>query len=305
MKKLFLLLLPLALFSQCRLEESTDENKRHHIVTTTGIIADGVNNIVGDSADVDFIMGPGTDPHIYKPTSMDVELLDEADIIISNGVHLEGKMAEMLDKYGQEKPVIRLGDGIPEDELIKVAEMDDAVDAHIWFDPMMWKDGLKYVSDELGKVDSKNKDYYADNFKTYAGELDKTSTWIEGEIESLPDSLRVLITSHDAFNYFGRRYNLDVRGIQGISTLSEVGLKDVANMVDFIVERKIKAIFTETGTSDKTAVSIQDGAREKGHEIVILGPLHADALGEPHSPAGTYIGMIKENVRMIVEGLSE
>ena len=305
MKKVLLLLIPLALFAQCRLEESTEENKRYHIVTTTGIIADGVANIVGDSADVDFIMGPGTDPHIYKPTSMDVELLDEADIIISNGVHLEGKMAEMLDKYSQEKPVIKLGDGIAEDELLKVAEMDDAIDAHIWFDPMMWKDGLKYVSDELGKVDTKNKDYFSENFKVYAKELDETSSWIETEIGTLPDSLRVLITSHDAFNYFGRRYNLDVRGIQGISTLSEVGLKDVANMVDFVVERKIKAIFTETGTSDKTAISIQDGAKEKGHEVEILGPLYADALGEPHSDAGTYIGMIKENVRMIVEGLEE
>lgn len=304
MKNLILFLLILTSLSACRLEDKKSHEKLK-IVTTTGIIFDGVQAIVGDSAYVDFIMGPGTDPHVYKPTSTDVELLDEADVIVMNGLHLEGKMAEMLNKYGQEKPVIRISDGIAEKHLLKVADFEDAYDPHIWFDLTIWEKGLQHFTEEISSIDSTNKVFYQQNFERYKNQMREADDFIASELAKIPENKRVLITSHDAFNYFGRKYSIDVRGIQGISTLSEVGLKEISDMVNFVVDNQITAIFTETATSDKTAKSIQDGAKEKGHEVAIDGPLYADALGEPHEPAGTYVGMIKANVEMIVNGLTQ
>jgi manganese/zinc/iron transport system substrate-binding protein len=288
----------------CRLDEGTSsEIGPIHIVTTTGIIEDVVTEIVGDSADVSAIMGPGTDPHIYKPAPSDIELLEEADVIIANGLHLEGKMAEMLEKYSKEKPVLIVADGISEEDIIKSADFDDAHDPHIWFDTRIWMDGMRYITSELGKIDTNASEYYMENFTVYEERIAEMDEWIFEEISSLDSTSRTLITSHDAFSYFGRRYKIEVKGIQGISTLSEVGLKDVAEMVDFVIENEINSIFVETSTSDKTAQSIVDGAKDKGYELKLNGPLYSDALGEPDSEGGTYIGMIKENVRIIVEGL--
>ena len=302
MKKLSILFL-LALVS-CRLEpEPIEELGPLHVVATTGIIADCLENIVGDSAEVSSIMGPGTDPHIYKPTPGDIDMLDGADVIIANGLHLEGKMAEMLEKYGREKPVIFISDGIEDQHLIKSADATDAYDPHIWFDTKIWMKGMKYVVDELGKIDTNARKYYSDNFNLYQLYVDTLNLEIARQIDSLDPAKRILVTSHDAFSYFGRRYGVEVRGIQGISTLSEVGLKDISETVDFVVGRKIKAIFVETSTSQKTAQSIVDGAKQKRWNVELAGPLYSDALGEPDSEAGTYLGMIGENVRIIVEGL--
>jgi manganese/zinc/iron transport system substrate-binding protein len=305
MKSWLYLLIGLTLIS-CRLDENPEEKETKgplHIVTTTGIIEDCLHNIVGDKAEVSAIMGPGTDPHIYKPTPHDVEMLDEADVIVANGFHLEGKMADMLRKYGQEKPVLLVSDGVHEKDVIYSAELDDAQDPHIWFDPDIWMDGLWQVTRDLGKIDTTWADYYMENFEAYQDKIDEVSSWVEAKMDSIPDEKRILITSHDAFSYFGRRYSIDVKGIQGISTLSEVGLKEIADMVDFVKQNDINAIFTETSTSDKTARSILDGCKAKGHLVEVAGPLYSDALGEPDSEAGTYLGMLKANVNAIVEGL--
>ncbi|MCB9223480.1 MAG: zinc ABC transporter substrate-binding protein [Crocinitomicaceae bacterium] len=304
MKKVIYLFLGLSLFS-CRLDEEGASEKRGplHIVATTGIIEDCLNHIVGDSAEVSAIMGPGTDPHTYKPTPADIELLDEADIIVANGLHLEGKMAEMLDQYAEEKPVLIIADGIDEKEIIKSADFADAKDPHIWFDTKIWMDGLWHIARELGKLDTSSKDYYMDNFEAYQKEVDEVDQWAKAHLDSIDHSGKVLVTSHDAFSYFGRRYNLEVKGIQGISTLSEVGLKEIADMVDFVVEKKIKSIFIETSTSDKTARSIIDGCKAKKYSVELAGPLYSDALGEPDSDGGNYLGMLKANVMAIVEGL--
>ena len=190
-------------------------------------------------------MGPGTDPHLYKPTPGDIELLDEADVIVTNGLHLEGKMAETLKKYGEEKPVLVVADGISKRALIKSADFDDSYDPHVWFDPSLWMDGLENITTELGKIDSLSKGYYRNNFESYKTEANELNSWIEKTVQEVIDTNRVLITSHDAFSYFGRKYDIQVKGIQGISTLSEVGLKDIADMVDFIIARQIKSIFVE------------------------------------------------------------
>lgn len=288
----------------CRLEEDQENNQLHHtmhVVTTTGIIEDCVEQIVGDSMEVSAIMGPGTDPHIYKPTPGDIEMMDEADVIIANGLHLEGKMAEMLEKYSKEKPVIWVADGVNKKDIIKSADFSDANDPHIWFDTEMWMDGMRYVTEELGKIDTASKSYFRKNYKAYQEKVAEVDRWIHQQLDSI--AVHTLITSHDAFSYFGRTYQMEVKGIQGISTLSEVGLKEISDMVDYIISNQIKAIFIETSTSDKTAQSIVDGCAAKGYKVAIKGPLYSDALGEPDSEAGTYIGMIKANVTTIVEGL--
>lgn len=300
--KVIIILAAIAVFTSCRVKEKERKGPLH-IVTTTGIIEDAIINIVGDSAETTALMGPGTDPHLYRPTPGDIELLDQADVIVSNGLHLEGKMAEVLTKYGKEKPVIKVSDGIPKDLLIKSADFEDSYDPHIWFDPNIWSKGLSYVADELGKIDTNATNYYADNCKAYEKKLEDLTDWAKNRLTEIKDTNRVLITSHDAFSYFGRRFNIEVRGIQGISTLSEVGLKDIADMVDFVIEREIKSIFVETSTSDKTAQSIVDGAKDKEYDLSLDGPLYSDALGEPGGDGGDYIGMVKSNVEVIVNGL--
>jgi manganese/zinc/iron transport system substrate-binding protein len=304
MKELvYILIASLSLIS-CRLDEEPEERIGPlNIVTTTGIIEDGLLNIVGAHCEVTTLMGPGTDPHIYKPTPGDIEILDEADVIVANGLHLEGKMAEMLTKYGKEKPVILMSDGIEEKDIIKSADFEDAHDPHFWFDTKIWMKGLMHVTDELGKIEPELDSVFQKNLLSYEKEIIKLDKWVKRQLNSLDKESRVLVTSHDAFSYFGDRYDIEVKGIQGISTLSEVGLKEIADMVDFVIERKIKAIFVETSTSDKTAQSIVDGCKAKGYKVELKGPLYSDALGEPNGEAGTYIGMIKANVNTIVEGL--
>lgn len=290
----------------CRLEEEESVKEKKgplHIVCTTGIIEDCLTHIAGDSAEVSSIMGPGTDPHIYKPTPGDIEMMDEADVIVSNGLHLEGKMADMLEKYSQEKPVLVLADGLEDEDIIKSADFQDAQDPHIWFDTDTWMKGMKYLAVELGKLDSNAANYYMDNWSDYNDEIQDLNAWVNAELGQINGESKILVTSHDAFSYFGRKYEMEVKGIQGISTLSEVGLKEVSDMVDFMIDHKIRSLFTETSTSDKTAQSIVDGCKAKNFKVDINGPLYADALGEPDSDAGTYIGMIKANVTAIVEGL--
>lgn len=303
MRRIILLsLLLLIVLGACRLE-SEERTGPLHIVATTGIIEDALVNIVGDSAEVSALMGPGTDPHLYKPTPFDVELLEEADVIVCNGLHLEGKMSEMLRKYGASKPVIEVAGTLTDKDLIQAIDAGDSYDSHIWFDPAIWVKGLAGVCAELIKVEPENEAYYQKNFEKYKFKIDDMSIWVEKQIATLNDSSKVLITSHDAFSYFGKKYGIEVRGIQGVSTLSEVGLKDISQMVDFVIERQIPAIFVETSTSDKTAQAILEGTKQKGFELRLEGPLYSDALGEPGGEAGTYIGMFKANVGMIVSAL--
>lgn len=302
MKQIFVFIFIVLVAANCRLKDEVRTGPLN-IVTTTGIIEDVVGNIVGDSAEVSSLMGPGTDPHLYKPTPGDIELLDEADVIIANGLHLEGKMAEMLGKYSLEKPVFYVSDGIAPTQIIKSADFADSYDPHIWFAPDLWMDGFEHVTKKLGEIDSASASYYAANFAAYRKQVEAMDAWVHESLADLNDSTKVLITSHDAFSYFGRRYDIEVKGIQGISTLSEVGLRDISEMVDFIIERQIKSIFVETSTSNKTAQSIVDGTKDRGYSLILNGPLFSDALGEPDSEGGTYIGMMKANVALIVNGL--
>jgi manganese/zinc/iron transport system substrate-binding protein len=269
------------------------------------MIKDAVENIVGEKAKVEALMGPGVDPHLYKATQGDLKKLQQADIIVYNGLFLEGKMGEILQKLKRKKTVITMAELLPKSSYINNTEFQGAFDPHIWFDVDLWKEAVELLSEELIKTDSLNQSFYDQNTKNYSSQLDSLHLAVQSQIKKIPEDKRVLVTAHDAFAYFGRAYEVEVRGLQGISTLSEFGLRDVTDLVEFIVENKIPAIYTETSVSKKAIKAVLEGCRSKGHNVVIGGSLYSDAMGEESTFEGTYIGMVHSNVEKIVSGLSK
>lgn len=292
----------LGIFTTCQ-TNSKYQSKKLNIVCTTGMIADGIRNISADSANITALMGEGVDPHLYKATTGDLEKLYNADIIFYNGLHLEGRMVQVLEKLSRLKPVIAIANGISETELIIVDSASHTHDPHIWFDVKNWSAALRYASTQLQKYDSLDAKYYENNTKKYLKNLLQLDSVVEQKISQIPDNQRLLITSHDAFSYFGKRYHIEVRGLQGISTAADFGLKDISDLVKVIVARKIRAIYVETSVSEKSIDAVVIGCKAKGHEVIIGGHLYTDAMGASGTPTGTYIGMMQANVKMITEGL--
>jgi manganese/zinc/iron transport system substrate-binding protein len=287
--------------SACQPKQKDVQRERLMIVTTTGMIADAVKNVTGDGADVISLMGAGVDPHLYKATQGDLQKLTDADVIFYNGLHLEGKMAEVLEKLGRTKTVIPVTQSIQEEELRLITE--GIHDPHIWFDVKLWKNAVSAVEKTLSEVDSAKQEIYQANAARYLLQLDSLDNAVATQIQTIPATQRVLITAHDAFGYFGDAYAMEVRGLQGISTVSEFGLKDVTVLVDFIISRKIKAIFVETSVSEKSINAVIEGCKNKGWQVNIGGSLYSDAMGEANTPEGTYIGMVSKNVSTIVSAL--
>lgn len=308
MKSLHCLLMALIFLSGCSQTREKKDGKLF-IVATTGMIGDAVKRITGDSALVYTLMGPGVDPHLYKPTPRDVDKLAEADIIVYNGLHLEGKMGEILEKISRQKKVIAVSDGIDRSKLLitnpeQVAEGGKiAYDPHIWFDVNLWMDASGYLGKELQQYDSALAPVFQKNTEDFLRELKKLDSWTKTMIGSIPEESRVLITAHDAFNYFGRAYDIEVMGLQGISTVSEPGLKDISSLVDLLVSRKIRSVYMESSVSEKSIQAVLNGSRARGHEVKIGGVLYSDAMGEKGTPEGTYVGMVRHNVNVIVRGL--
>jgi len=284
--------------------QPSEKNEQTYIVCTTGMIKDAAENIIGDKAKIEALMGPGVDPHLYKATQGDLKKLQAADIIIYNGLFLEGKMGEILEKLKNRKTVIAMAELLNKESFINNTEFQGAYDPHIWFDVNLWKKASTLLSKKLIQYDSSNQNYYQKNTDQYIHSLDSLNEAVSQKLKDIPDSKRVLVTAHDAFAYFGRAYNIEVRGLQGISTLSEFGLRDVSNLVEFITENEIPAIFTETSVSEKAIKAVLEGCKSKGHDVVIGGSLYSDAMGEEGTFEGTYLGMVHSNVEKIVEGLS-
>jgi len=302
MKSLSVLLIFLFFSASCT-NKKGEVNKKPLIVVTTNLLADAVKNIVGDSARVESLMGAGVDPHLYKASLGDLEKLMQADYIFYQGLHLEGKLGEVLNKLGRTKKVMALADELPEQMVRKVDKKGMVPDPHIWFDVTIWKQIVISASDKLSKEMPGSSAYFKSNRDAYNEKLDSLNQFIKIEIEKVPKKKRVLITSHDAFNYFGSAYQIEVKGLQGISTLSEFGLRDVSDLVKLIISREIKAVFVETSVSSRSLNAVVAGVRESGKDVKIGGTLYTDALGEPNTDEGTYIGMMKYNVKTIVKGL--
>ena len=287
----------------CDSGQVTATHKKLNIVATTGMIADAAKNIVGDSAEVISLMGPGVDPHLYKVTQSDIKKLMNADVIIYNGLHLEGKRGEILEQMSERKPVIAVSDGLTKEQLRATSEFQGNYDPHIWFSVQLWTDVVQFISKGLVDIDKGNASYYEANTIQHVEDLKSLHSWTQEQINIISEQQRVLITAHDAFGYFGREYGMEVKGLQGLSTAAEYGLKDVTNLVDFISENKIKSVFVESSVSDRSIKAVIEGCKHKNHNVVIGGTLYSDAMGAANTPEGTYIGMVKYNVTTIVEAL--
>ena len=275
-----------------------------NVVTTTSMITDLVKNIGGDQIVVNGLMGAGVDPHLYKASEGDVSKLSNADLIIYNGLHLEGKLVDIFDNMKRQKiNTIAISDALDKKQLIGSTLFASNYDPHIWFDVANWEKITIYVADELSKALPQHKELFQANAEKYLEKLKVLNQEIQAEIATLPVDQRRLVTAHDAFSYFGKAYQFEVVGLQGLSTATEAGVQDVQKTANYIIDHKIKAVFIESSVPRRTVEALQAAVNSKNHQIVIGGTLFSDALGNPDSPEGTYIGMFKFNVTTIVNAL--
>jgi len=276
---------------------------RHRLVCTTGMVADAVRHIAGERAEVIALFGPGVDPHKYRAKPSDVRRLRAADGIFYSGLHLEGRLADVLGRLAARRPTFALASTIPTDRLLKEEESGPA-DPHVWFDVSLWRETIPAVIGGLASIDPDGETSFRANAAKLGASWDKLHLETKSRIKTIPEDRRLLVTAHDAFAYFGRQYGIEVRGIQGISTEDEAGVRHIDGLVDEIVRRKLPAVFVETSVSDRNLRALLEGCAARGHEVRIGGELYSDALGEPGSPGEDYEGMIRHNVEAIVSGLS-
>ena len=295
-------LLVLGLFSCSKQPKSKEETaQKLRIVATTGMIADALRQIAGEHAQVEALMGPGVDPHLYKATHSDLQKIRDADVVFYNGLHLEGKMDEALKALAEKKAVYALGEKLDPGRLISIGP--HLHDPHIWFDVTLWRDAIAGAGEKLIELDPKHASVYRKRMESYLIELEELDNWVRDCLQSIPKSQRVLISAHDAFTYFGRAYEIEVKGLQGISTLSEVGLRDIKELVDVITDRQIKAVFIESSVPAKALEAVVSGCKERKHDVEIGGTLFSDAMGAAGTPEGSYLGMVRHNVNTLIQAL--
>jgi len=272
-------------------------------VATIGMIGDVAKNVAGDCVDVETLMGPGVDPHLYQASAGDVRLFRDAEAILYSGYSLEGQLGEVLSRLGEDKPTVAVSPAsISPADLITVQDIY-GIDPHLWMDAALWSQIAPTIADTLAEV---APDCAADmraNASDYAASLQALHGWIDAGIASIPEQQRVLVTAHDAFAYYGRAYGIEVRGIQGISTEAEAGIRDIRNVVDLVVELGVPAVFVETTINPRTIQAVIDAAADRGHDVRVGGELFSDAMGAPGTAEGTYIGMLHANTLTIVDAL--
>jgi manganese/zinc/iron transport system substrate-binding protein len=298
-------LLAIGGISTATLAESTNTPMRYPyaITCTTGMVADIVQQIAGDKGKVSSIIGAGVDPHLYSATRNDVARLIKSDVVFYSGLMLEGKMSDAFVRVGRNRPVFAVTELIDVQLLLEPPEFAGHFDPHVWMDVNLWKQCTEMVAKTLGEFDPTNASYYQKNLEAYSAELDRLDAYAKQCIATIPEEHRILVTAHDAFNYFARAYELEVRGIQGISTESEAGIADINRLVEMICKRQIKAVFVESSVSDKNIKALLEGAKARDHDVSIGGTLFSDAMGDAGTYEGTYIGMIDHNVTTITRAL--
>ena len=273
------------------------------VVTTIGMITDIVKNVGGERVKVTGLMGPGVDPHLYKASAGDVQRLTSAQIIFYNGLHLESKMGDILAKMSGDTKTIAVTDVVDRSLLLTPPEFEGQYDPHLWFDVTLWMKVVGRVRDTLSEFDSDNTLMYWTNAERYLAKLAELHEYVKAQVEHVPSEQRVLVTAHDAFNYFGTAYGFEVHGLQGISTATEAGIADVQKLASFIAERRIPAIFVESSVSSRSLTAVQAAVNSKGFDVKIGGELFSDAMGNEGTPEGTYIGMVRHNIDTIVTAL--
>ena len=272
------------------------------VVATTSMIADTAARIGGSDVVVDGLMGPGVDPHLYKASEGDVRRLQNADVILYNGLHLEARMGDVLQRMDAERAVA-VAEGLPDDRLLSPPGSLGHHDPHVWFDVTLWIHTAENIRDALIAADPEHAEAHRARADTLIDEFERLDAEVFDLVSRVPVERRVLITAHDAFGYFGRRYGFDVRGLQGISTASEAGARDVQELAAFIADHGIPAVFIESSVSPRAIEAVRAAVRSRGFEVRLGGELFSDALGDPDSEAGTYIGMVRHNARTIVAAL--
>ncbi len=279
-----------------------NKNYPMNVGTTVGMVGDIVREVAQNKAVVTNIIGSGIDPHVYNPTRSDVAVLLKSDIIFYSGLLLEGQMSDILAKISRRRPVYAVTDRLPPAYLLHDAATNHS-DPHVWMDVQGWMKAVEVVAEALAAFDPPNKTFYQKNATAFGEKLKRLDEYAKSAIASIPDEQRVLVTAHDAFRYMSRAYGIEVVGIQGISTESEAGIKDINRIVDLLVQRKIPAVFVESSVSDKNVKALIEGAASRGHKVTVGGELFSDAMGPPGTYEGTYTGMIDHNVTVIAAAL--
>lgn len=281
-----------------------ESNGKLNVVATTSMITDLVKNIGGDLINLEGLMGAGVDPHLYKASAGDVTKLAGADVIFYNGLHLEGKLVEVFEKMNATQVTqIPLGESLDKNTLIGSDYFASNYDPHVWFNISYFKQFVAEVTSTLSRKDPQNAQHYQTNAKAYLAKLETLEAEIKAKVATLAPEKRILVTAHDAFNYFGKSYGFEVVGLQGLSTATEAGVQDVQRLSKFIIGNKVKAIFVESSVPRRTIEALQAAVQSKGNEVTIGGSLYSDALGNAGTEEGTYIGMFTYNVTTIVEAL--
>ena len=302
MKKIVFVSLTVLCLSSCN--DVAPSDGKLNVITTTTMITDLVKTIGGDQIHVQGLMGSGVDPHLYKASEGDVTKLAKANLIFYGGLHLEGKLIEVFEKMkGRNMTTIAVSDALDKSTLIGSENFASNYDPHIWFDVQNWELITNFVVKKLSEANPEDANLFETNGKKYIQELEALDIEIREIISTLPEDRRILVTAHDAFNYFGQAYGFQVVGLQGLSTATEAGVQDVQNLANFIIDKKIKAIFVESSVPRRTIEALQAAVTSKNHQVVIGGTLYSDALGNDGTVEGTYIGMFKYNVNTIVNAL--
>jgi manganese/zinc/iron transport system substrate-binding protein len=287
----------------CLPDAAEAQQKPLRVVATVSMLADAVRAVGGSRVEVTSLLGEGVDPHTYRPTRADIARLSGADLVVANGLHLEAQLDETLKALARSKPVLFAAEKIPAAQLLADDEYKDRKDPHVWMDPKLWVAVVEAVRDALIARDPAGRANFEAGAKTYIAELKRLDEYTAKILKTVPDSSRVLVTAHDAFGYFGRAYGFEVEGIQGLSTESEAGLKRIEALVSLLVAKKIRAVFVESSVPERNVRALVEGARARGHQVVVGGELYSDALGAPGTYEGTLIGMLDHNATTISRAL--
>ncbi len=277
--------------------------RKINVVTTVGMLTDVVQQIGGERVAVTGLMGPGVDPHLYKASAGDVTKMQKADVIFYNGLHLEGAMTELFERMATMTRTVAVAEAIDETRLKASPDNPNMHDPHVWFDVSLWMEVARTVAATLERMDPAHAEGYRNRTQTYLAMLENLHSYVQRRADELSPDQRVLITAHDAFHYFGRAYGFEVHGLQGISTVAEAGTSDVQELADFIVRRRVHAIFVEASVPPRTIEALQAAVDAKGFGVAIGGELFSDSMGDPQTPEGTYEGMVRHNIDTIVGAL--
>lgn len=288
----------------CAGDETTRTNEKI-VICTTETISDAIKNILPSTFKVKALMGPGVDPHTYKSKSSDLKGLLSADAIVYNGIHFEANLIDAIHNMSKKQFVIGLGNILPQERLRSTTDFGTTFDPHYWHDVNLFATSINLASKLFVKQFPENAHFIDSATAVYMAKLKRTEKFVTNQLKLIPDSSRVIITAHDAFGYYGRAFNIEVKGVQGISTSADISIRGITDLTDFIVDRKIKAIFVENSVSEKNIKKVSEGCEAKGHILKQGGTLFSDGLGDEKSGANTYIKMIKKNTTTIVEALKK